>query len=221
MNLYRYVHNAPPNRADPSGLQEIEGESGENHRQTNTQMVLSALTSPFSAVQGWFVDLTDKYRYLRGVPVLGPGDLPRAPAHWVRRGVNGGHYFAGELPPGALLGPHQCGPCIGVILIPPSRNGTFYAFHFTALDNPADTFDAVLGAAVHRARLRGYRAVICGGERLAGSEQTMADTMGSVRYGLDSRGIRIIGYVRGPTAQIDRDGNIYWTTPPGVPLGGY
>ena len=106
---------------------------------------------------------------------------------------------------------------MGVILIPPHPNGQFYVFHFASVDNPGDTFDGILRPAFFRANLRGYRAVINGGELISGQETEVGDAMQGVRYGLDSRGIPIIGYVPGPNAHVDRNGRIYWTAPePGI-----
>jgi len=163
----------------------------------------------------------DKDRYLRGVPRLNPANIQRGPAHWPTRGISGGFHWSGEVPPGALVGPHGCGPCVGVILIPPTRTGVFYVFHFGAQDDPAGTFDAVLGTALTRARLQGYRAVLNGAQLGEGSDNEVLRTLSSVRYGLDTRGVRILGYVPGPNADVDRDGNIYWTTPATYTRRGY
>jgi hypothetical protein len=211
-DLYRYAENDPTNRIDPNG----EFEDGVNvERDLGNDIVDAIGNNTIGLVVGIFVDLNDRNRILRNIPRLDPATLPRPPADWTVVNVNGGHNKRGVVPTCTVMGPNGCGPCVGVILIPPNRSLPTYAYHFGSLDLPLATFIRDFGTRTQRrGNLTGYRAVICGARSsdISSIAQTSGKTLRDVVYGIgEILGLRITGYVPGPGAGVDRNGRVYWT----------
>jgi hypothetical protein len=69
--------------------------------------------------------------------------------------------------------------------------------------------------------LKGYKAVILGGALGEGVDRQVHATLIPVMEFLKEKKVPILGYVEGPCAAIDAEGNLYWTVPGEPNLNGY
>jgi hypothetical protein len=170
-----------------------------------------------SVVSGIFVTVNDRERFLRNIPRVPRADLNTIPDNWnppVR--VNGGNNSRGIIPERTVIGPSGCGPCVGVIFVPPNRNLPVYVFHFTSNDNSISSLILTMsGRRIPNAQ--GYEAVLCGAETQAnrGAAYEAGRTLDYALQAIRFFAVPIRGYVPAPSVFVDRDGRLYsdpaWT----------
>ena len=129
--------------------------------------------------------------------------------------VPGETYRIEILESGQVMSTYGCGPCVGVILVPPNPGMPTYGYHFSAGTDPDEMVSNLPP---------GYIAVLNGAERDPkdpdGTEEAER-TLSEVLEALDERGIKPEIYVPGPNAGVDHNGNVIWTTPPTTPTTKY
>jgi hypothetical protein len=149
----------------------------------------------------------DRDHALDGIPVLRPAkgakpgkdEIPRG-THTI--GANAGEFKKGVVPPGEVVGPRGCGPCVGLLLIPKDKKKPVYFFHFSGTHRGNSGLDAA-GAK----DLKGYDAILNGGMGSGG-------LLWNVRQAVEGRGGTITGYVPGSGVGVDDQGTIYYTDHP-------
>ena len=223
-NLFRYVGNRPTMSTDPLGTyQVVEGDVPQ---------------------EGWAVLLNrrnrtpmPKYQILKGISVIARGDsrfqtMPAGTATW---SAGTARFGVARLQKNETIGISGAGPCVGVVVIPDSPDIPFKAIHFSALSSVAGGFQDAADATAKLPRTPlpskpgvKYRAVICGAQKVPEKTDQDKETnrmtlnlFSDVVTYLRQYHYEIIGYVPAPNVQVDRDGNLYWTTPPGSDLSGY
>lgn len=221
-NLYRYVGNSPTNATDPNGLQEQElgGTKYDLPKCEN----LSRIFSP-----------DPKEKSLKDVPFCRKNDLPGLPNDTKTEPISGGRGWSGVLPDGIYIGPDGCGPCVGVVLVPPKPGMPMYVLHFTSQQGVDAGFKEVGVLVVagydgldSSLRVRweikpGYKAILCGAEQNPdkGIEAQRLHTLEDVKKWLGRWGIPIDKYILAPGFAVDKNGKVYWNTQVGTPLGRY
>jgi|GEM_PF-3676416 len=127
----------------------------------------------------------------------------------------------------ALIGVTGAAPCVGVILVPSDHSLPTYAIHFAPGDDPLATFHDLFAARntplghLPRINLTGYRAVLCGAENLPAYEADENWLLSELWRAMGRYGVSTVQYVPGPNAHVDREGNVYWTTPDMVDTTNY
>jgi hypothetical protein len=129
--------------------------------------------------------------------------------------VPGETYRIEILEPGQVMSTYGCGPCVGVILVPPTPGMPTYGYHFSAGTDPEEMVSNLPP---------GYIAILngaeCNPEDPPGTEEAER-TLSEVLEALEERGIKPEIYVPGPNAGVDHNGNVVWTTPRTTPTQGY
>ena len=217
-NLARYVGNAPLTNTDPTGLISPNQPNGPEIRPTspkpapepNDSFETGDIPKPW---KGWWNPWKhDREDALKDIPRLTPaepgkppqdGQIPRRPLiPGPGANLGGGRWGKGIVPPGSIVGPSGCGPCVGVILIPDDPTKPIIIIHFLAGVNSGSSGLDAAGAK----NLKGYKAVIIGG---SGGGGLLHNVIGEIKR----RGGTIKGYVPGSGAGVDDKGNLYWTDP--------
>jgi hypothetical protein len=217
VNLYRYVGNGPTNFVDPNGLQALGP-----MRQNRPRWFLSYLPT-FPGPPSKIDQLGNKIPIFKlGNPAYTkprPGMVPIA--------VLGGNGYIGKIPPNTIVSVFGASPCVGLILIPKNPAvDPIYIFHFTPTDDPEATVLHNLPSGHPFVPIglaypdKGYIGYINGGNAEEGGDDALRGLQSTIKA-CRSLQIPIKGYVPAPNVGVDSNGNIYWTTPPLIPLEGY
>jgi hypothetical protein len=227
-NLYRFVGNAPTNHVDPYGLQStpplpVVDPGGE--------FFDLPLVENFPR---WFLSPDEKGKLLKDVPFgKKEGDMcPLDKRQHRPKVITGDQGWAGVVPKGAYIGPDGCGPCVGVVLVPPKPGMKTYILHLSARANVRASFETVgfvqrvtvpsnKVMVDHRVIPNGYKAYIAGAcqpnpTNLHFKEDNAArlHTLEDVVLFCRRHGIEIKMFVPAPGFAVDEHGWPWWTTDP-------
>jgi len=219
-NWYRYVGNGPVNGLDSNGLEKKE---------------IGGMWFEFPAFGNWkqikiwffnYFGQNSKQECLGKVPICKKADLPLlAPA--IATGCTGAKGWVGVIPEGGYVGPSGCGPCVGIVLIPPKPSMKTYVLH---IEPKNDVEECLIISGLLELGIcqdiepvlpyfkgpKGYKAIICGAEQaeIKYDDCERLRNLYEVTSVLRWYGIPIKSYIAGPCFAVDKNGNPFWTAPP-------
>ena len=230
INLYRYLTSATLVNSDPFGLLDPIPSSPEG-RLFDLKRYCVERKSPATI----FLDekapcLASRPEWLKCLQCIKQDTLKRPPKKCPkipRAGAGDAIVVSPRLmEENQLVGVYGAGPCLGVILIPPTPNkpsqrsaGPIMVFHFSPADSPRATLDRARGMIKQPLNPGrpwwGYRAYICGIEG-NDDDPSQLPRMNLAQFMLHANllRIRIAGYVQSPSLAVDRRGGIYNINPP-------
>lgn len=224
INLFRYVGNSSTNFTDPNGT-DLQPPPPYGYPYTLGPDPPPRIPPPGPGSNlprgGLFGGLEpllripflpNKKEILTGIPTIRPAPAP--PGSKLISVPSGSNLVVPAIPPGTLVGPSGCGPCVGVILIPINLKYPTIVYHFGGEDN-------VVGSIPNPGPY--YKAILNGAEQTGDkdidnqSRITLEDVVNRLREWK----VPIIGYVPSEGFHVGPDGKPYWTTPRGYPIKGY
>ncbi|GAB5442993.1 MAG: hypothetical protein Fues2KO_33420 [Fuerstiella sp.] len=200
VNVSRYVGNTATSSYDPSGLEDLVPTS--------------------FPVRPWYdpgdKSTLPKHEILTGVTIWREPQLMPLPPGMPRPGLSSGSGISPILEPGEIAGVSGCGPCTGLILVPPEPGMPTHIFHIGPEYDPTVMIPDKCAP--------GYIGVLCGAEIDPSDPEANESAMGGLAKTIEELkeiNVPVNIYVPAAGVGVDFEGNLIWTIPSTYPTDSY